>query len=54
MSSSPLLIGEQLVSLKPGGDSGVMGEAVLGTGRLQRTDLGQNVKFLRGEEWNKL
>lgn len=39
VSISPLLVGEQLVSLQPGGDSGVMRQTVLGAGRLQHTDL---------------
>lgn len=49
ITHSPLLVGEQLVSLQPGGDSGVMRQVVLGAGCLQHTDLWQNLKLLQGE-----
>lgn len=38
-STSPLLVSEQLVSLQPGSDPGVMGQVVLGTGRLEQPNL---------------
>lgn len=50
---SPLLVGEQLVTPQPGGDPGVMGQAVLGAGRLQHTDLRQNLKLLQGGGVNR-
>lgn len=47
---SPLLVCEQLVSLQPGRDPGVTGQVVLGTGCLQRADLGQHLKLLQGKD----
>jgi len=41
------------VTPQPGGDPGVMGQAVLGAGRLQHTDLRQNLKLLQGGGVNR-
>lgn len=42
----PLLVGEQSVCLQPGSDVRVLCEAVVRTGHLELSDLGENLKLL--------
>jgi len=47
VGDSPLLVCEECVFLKPAVDPGVDRETVVGTGRLELTDLGDDVKLLK-------